>query len=206
MSNNWLMPLRFPIVLVLSLVCLPTPAWADFETGMDAYQRGNYVTALSEWRPLAEQGDPSAQFYLGLLYDKGDGVPQDYTMARKWYEKAAAQGYAMAQTKLGVLYANGRGVLLNYTKAREWFEKAAAQGDAEAQFSLGLLYYYGLGVPQDDVRAYMWWSLAAAHSANNAQKFAVDNRDEVAGRMAPAQIAEAQRLAQQCEAQGLKGC
>ena len=194
------------IVLILSFVCLPTAAWADFETGMDAYQRGNYVIALSEWRPLAEQGDPSAQFYLGLLYDKGDGVPQDYTKARQWYKKAAAQGYAMAQSNLGVLYANGRGVLLDYTKAREWFEKAAAQGDAEAQFSLGLLYYYGLGVPQDDVRAYMWWSLAAAHSASNTQKLGVDNRDEVAGRMTPAQIAEAQQLAQQCQSQQFKGC
>ena len=84
------MSLRFPTVLVLSFVCLPTPAWADFETGMDAYQRGNYATALGEWRPLAEQGDAQAQLHLGLLYATGDGVPQDYAKARQWYEKAAA--------------------------------------------------------------------------------------------------------------------
>jgi TPR repeat protein len=67
------MPLRFPIVLVLSFVCLPTPSWANFETGMDGYQRGHYATALREWRPLTEQGDASAQCYLGVLYEKGRG-------------------------------------------------------------------------------------------------------------------------------------
>ena len=120
------MSLRFPIVLVLSFVCLPTPAWADFETGMDGYQRGNYATALSEWRPLAEQGDPSAQFYLGLLYEKGAGVPQDYTAARKWYEKAAVRGYAMAQINLGVLYRSGHGVPQDDMRAYMWFSLAAA--------------------------------------------------------------------------------
>ncbi len=161
MSNNRPMSPRFPIVLVLSFICLPTPAWADFETGMGGYQRGNYATVLSEWRPLAEQGDPSAQFYLGLLHEKGDGVPQDYTKARKWYEKAAAQGYAMAQINLGMLYKSGN------------------------------------GVPQDDVRAYMWFSLAAAHSTGNLQKPAADSRNNVARRMTPAQLVEAQKLARE---------
>src|SRR5512141_852563 len=60
------MSLRFPIVLVLSLVCLVVPAWADFEAGMDANTRGDYATALREWRPLAEQGDALAQYNLGV--------------------------------------------------------------------------------------------------------------------------------------------
>ena len=140
------------IVLMLS-VCLPTPAWADFETGMDAYQRGNYVTALSEWRPLAEQGDPSAQFYLGMLYEKGAGVPQDYITARKWYEKAADQGYLMAQYNLGVLYDKGDSLPQDYTKARQWYEKAAAQGYAMAQTNLGMLYANGRGVLLDYTKA-----------------------------------------------------
>ncbi len=61
--------LRFPIALVLSIVCLATPAWADFQAGMDAYNLGDYTTAMQEWRPLAEQGDADAQYNLGLLYD-----------------------------------------------------------------------------------------------------------------------------------------
>ena len=197
---------RFTIALVLSLVCLHTPAWADFETGMDGYQRGNYATALSEWRPLAEQGDPSAQFYLGLLYEKGAGVPQDYTAARKWYEKAAAQGYVMAQTSLGVLYEKGAGVPQDYTVARKWYEKAAVRGYAMAQTNLGVLYRSGHGVPQDDMRAYMWFSLAAAHLTGNLQKPAADSRDKITSLLTPAQIAEAQQLVRRCQAQQFKGC
>jgi TPR repeat protein len=180
--------------------------WADFETGMDAYQRGNYATALSEWRPLAEEGDAQAQLHLGVLYANGDGVPQNYANAHQWYEQAAAQGYAMAQYNLGLLYDNGDGVPQDYAKARQWYEQAAARGYPMAQTNLGVLYRSGHGVPQNDVRAYMWFSLAAARSTGNLQKPAADTRDDMALRMTPTQIAEAQRLAQQCQAQQFKGC
>ena len=90
--------------------------------------------------------------------------------------------------------------------ARQWYEKAAAQGYAEAQVNLGVLHANGDGVPQDYVRAYMWYNLAAAHSPGTAQKLAADSRDEVAGRMTPAQVADAQKLAIRCQAQQFKGC
>ena len=120
--------------------------------------------------------------------------------------KQAAQGNAWAQHNLGVLYDNGRGVLQDYVKARGWYEKAAAQGNAWAQHNLGALYDNGRGVPQDYVKAYMWLDLAAAQLTSNGKKLAVDNRDDAARRMTPAQIAEAQRLSQQCQAQHFKGC
>jgi TPR repeat protein len=82
----------------------------DFEKGLKAYQSGDYQTALHEWRPLAEQGDAKAQNNLGVMYEKGLGVPQDYAEAVKWYRKAAEQGDARAQNNLGVMYAAGRGV------------------------------------------------------------------------------------------------
>jgi hypothetical protein len=69
------MLLRFPITLVLSFVCLVIPAWADFEAGVDAYNRGDYATALREWRSLAERGNASAQFNLGALYSKEPRPP-----------------------------------------------------------------------------------------------------------------------------------
>jgi hypothetical protein len=87
-------------------------------------------------------------------------------------------------------------------------KRKAEQGNAEAQFKLGVLYVEGDGVPQDDVRAYiayMWSSLAAA-STGDQQKSAANNRDKVARRMTPAQITEAQRLAQQCQVRQFKGC
>ena len=85
MSNDRLIVLRIPITLILSMVCFVLPAWADYQAGMDAYNRGDFATALREWRPLAEQGDAKAQFSFGLLYENGDGVPRDYTKARQWY-------------------------------------------------------------------------------------------------------------------------
>jgi len=82
----------------------------------------------------------------------------------------------------------------------------AVQGNAKAQSAIGFLYYDGNGVPQDFVRAVMWWSLAAAHPTDKVQNDAAYNRDEVARRMTPAQIAEVQQLVQQCQAQQFKGC
>jgi S1-C subfamily serine protease len=76
----------------------------------------------------AEQGHNIAQYNLGLIYDRGDGVPQDYKEAVKWYRLAAAQGYADAQFNLGVMYAKGEGVAENYVQAYKWFNLAAAQG------------------------------------------------------------------------------
>jgi hypothetical protein len=126
------MPLRFPIALALSLVCLVVPAWADYQAGMDAYNRGDYATALREWRPLAERGDPSAQFRLGSLYENGDGVPRDFATARQWYEKAAAQGDAKAQFYLGIQSAYGEDGPMDLVQAHMWYSLAAGNGNAHA--------------------------------------------------------------------------
>jgi len=82
---------RFIATAFLCLL-LATPAWADFDEGWAAYQRGDYATALREYRPLAEQGGATAQYNLGLMYANGQGVPQDYVQAHKWLNLAATQG------------------------------------------------------------------------------------------------------------------
>ena len=187
------MSLRFTITLVLSIVCLAMPVWADFQAGMDALNRGDYATALHEWRPLAEQGDALAQFNLGVLYRKGRGAPQDDVQARQWFEKAAAQGQAKAQFNLGTLYFNGEGVAKDYQQAFRWFRLAADQGEALAQTKIAIMYDEGQGVPQDIVQAYKWYSLAAT----NGDKPAPQLRDALANQMTPAQIAEAQKLARE---------
>ena len=125
---NRFMSLRFPFALVLSIVCFVTPAWADFKAGMEAYNRGDFATALREWRPLAEQGDASAQFSVGLSYENGDGVPRDYAIARQWYEKSAAQGDAKAQLYLGLQSAFGQGGPVDLVQAHMWYSLAAGNG------------------------------------------------------------------------------
>ena len=98
------------ISAVVVLIRLAAPAWAGFDEGTAAYNRGDYATALREWRPLAEQGDANAQYNLGLMTYHGRGVPQDDAQAVRWYRKAAEQGDARAQFNLGSMFAYGRGV------------------------------------------------------------------------------------------------
>ena len=146
------MLLAVGILLITSL-----PVEADFDAGLAAYKRGDYATALRELRPLAEQGDASAQRYVGYMYDNGQGVPQNDAEAVKWYRKAAEQGNAHAQHNLGYMYSHGKGVPQDYAEAAKWFRKAAEQGNATAHDKLEAMYAFGRGVPQNDVEAVKWF-------------------------------------------------
>ena len=109
------------------------------------------------------------------------------------YRVAADQGNAEAQSSLGAMYTQGKGVPQDYSEAMKWMRLAADQGIAPAQFNLGIMYAKGQGVPQDYVLAHMWFNLSAAQGDETAVK----NRDIVAGKMTPEQLAEAQRLARE---------
>ena len=165
----------------------------DFQKGLEAYERGDYATALREFKALAEQGDASAQFNLGVMYKKGRGVTQDYAQAVKWYRLAAEQRDAVAQTILGFMYEKGQGVTQDYAQAVKWYRLAAEQGYAAAQNSLGLSYTTGKGVTRDYVQAHMWFNLATVQGHKNSAK----GRDLVEKRMTTADISKAQRMARQ---------
>ena len=193
MSNERPVFFRITIVLVLSIVFLTAPAWADFKAGEKAHHRGDYATALREWQPLAKQGHAVAQYHLGLLYANGQGVPKDDAQARQWYEKAANQDHADAQVNLGSLYDYRRGVPQDFKMAVRWYLRAANQRNDLAQRRLGLLYERGDGVPKDYVQAYMWYKLGAA----NGGKSGAIMRDELAVRMTSDQLTEANKLARE---------
>jgi TPR repeat protein len=132
------------------------------------------------------------------MYRHGQGVPQDYAEAVKWYRLAAEQGNASAQSNLGVMYRLGRGVPQDNAEAVKWYRRAAEQGNAKAQSNLGVMYGLGQGVPQDYVQAHLWFNLAASRlRPGETRDKAIKNRDLVAARMTPAQVAEAQKLARQ---------
>ena len=177
------------ISALVVLIGLVAPAWAGFDEGVAAYERGDYATAFREMKPLAEQGDAVAQFNLGNMYRTGRGVPQDYAEAERWYRRAVEQGNASAQFNLGVKYYNS--LPQDYAEAAKWFRKAANQGNADAQYHLGVIYDKGYDLPQDFVQAHMWYSLAEAQGRTAAAW----GRGRVAKRMTPAQIAVAQRRA-----------
>jgi TPR repeat protein len=117
----------------------------------------------------ANQGDAREQYNLGVLYANGQGVPQDYKQAAKWYQKAAEQGIANAQYNLGYMYANGQGVPQDYKQAAKWYQKSAEQWFANAQYDLGVFYINGQGVPQDEKQAAKWYQKAAEQGFANAQ-------------------------------------
>lgn len=125
------MPSRSAFELLLPLVAIAAlPVFADFQAGVDAYQKGDYVAAAKEWRPLAEQGDAPAQFNLGLLFLDGHGVPQNPAEAANWFRRAAEQDYTEAQHNLGAMYASGQGVKRDYIQAYKWLDLCAAKGNA----------------------------------------------------------------------------
>jgi TPR repeat protein len=120
-------------------------------------------------RKQAMAGDLESQCKLGVMYANGEGAPQDYAEAVKWYRKAAEQGYAAAQYNLGFAYFKGQGVPQDYAEAVKWYRKAVEQGHAVAQYNLGFAYFEGQAVPQDYLEAAKWYRLAAGQGLADAQ-------------------------------------
>lgn len=144
------------------LIAASMAAAAPVDDGVRAFDRGDHAAAYAIWRPLAEAGNPLAQYNLGLLYANGWGVERDLRTAADWYRKAAARDQADAQYNLGLLYARGQLTILHsYKDAYLWWQRAAALGHAAARFNLGVLYAYGRGVGRDTVLAIDLWRQAA---------------------------------------------
>ena len=197
---NKLHSLVLAITLLLGSVSVATAQ--NFQKGFDAYNAGDYQTALREWRPLAEQGDAAAQYNLALMYTNGQGVPQDYAEAVKWYRLSAEQGDADAQNNLALMYYNGQGVPQDYSEAAKWYRLSAEQGDADAQNNLGVAYEIGDGVLQSNVMAHMWYNIASA----NGDPKSGEKRDRLAGQMTSADISKAQEMARECMSSNYQNC
>lgn len=103
-------------------------AWADFDAGMYAYSTGNYDDAAREFMASAQRGETQGEYYMGLLYEEGQGVPKDYGQAMNWYNKAALKGDVDAAFALGRMYSKGLGVTQNRPLAYAWYGRAAQGG------------------------------------------------------------------------------
>ena len=100
-----------------------------FEQGLKAYKNKYYKKALEILQPLAEQGNDAAQYILGLIYQNGQGVLQDYKEAVYWFRLSAAQEHRNAQYQLGKMYQDGQGVDQDYALAHMWFKLCGSNGD-----------------------------------------------------------------------------
>ncbi|MGC1497776.1 MAG: tetratricopeptide repeat protein [Sulfitobacter sp.] len=109
--------------------------------------------AVELYTQAAEAGHAGASVSLGVLYQDGKGVIQDFARARALYEGPANAGHARALNNLGLLYVRGNGVPQDYARAAEYFAKASEQGLPIAMTNLGVLYENGFGVPLDEAKA-----------------------------------------------------
>ena len=195
--------LLITVMTLVSLILMSGSAYsADFWKGQEAYDKGDFKTALAEWKPLAEGGYALAQFALGQMYYNGQGVLQHYKEAVRWYKLAAEQGGAEAQFNVGLMYYTGLKIAQDYKEAAKWFRLAAEQGYAKAQYSLGLMYATGQDVLKDLVYAHMWFNIAST----NGYKEGAKNRVRFEKDMTLSQIAKAQELAKQCMKKKYKDC
>lgn len=120
--------LRAAGTLVLAAAVAPPAAARDaFAEAVALYSRKDYVAAARIIVPLAVAGDPRAQGMLGMMYEYGQGVPQDFALAVEWYTCAANQGEATAQYLLGLMYDLGRGVRIDVVQAQKWLILAASR-------------------------------------------------------------------------------
>lgn len=144
-------------------------AGAQYSRGLDSWRIDDYAEALKWFRLAAEQGHADAQFFLGYMYDHGQGVPENDAEAVNWYRLAAEQGIPEAQFNLGLMYEKGQGVQQSSTLALKWFRQAADGNDVDAQVIVGRMYRRGDGVTQDYAEAVKWFRLAAEQGDAVAQ-------------------------------------
>lgn len=191
-------PFRRPVLIwlmaVITMMFIPSSQAEDLEQANEAFDRGEYVTALELYEALAEQGEPQAQYQLGLMYEQGLGTDVDGQVASSWYQKAAQQQSPPAVSALAALHLSGTGVIQNFKESLRLYRQAAEQGYAPAQYHLGIAYADGTGTFRDPVRAHMWFNIAAA----NGYAEAGASRQRLASSMGQSEITLAQARAQQC--------
>jgi TPR repeat protein len=147
----------------------PPASPADLKRAMDAIAAGDYASAIVIFKPMAEAGDPLAQFSMGQLSESGTGLPKNVREAARWYKLAAEAGQTDAMTNLGFLYEQGRGVPQDYKEALRLYTAAADAGNPIAQTNLGNSYFEGRIVKQDYAEAAKWYRKAGAQHDAQAQ-------------------------------------
>ena len=154
-----------PLLWIALIFAAPAQS-QSVKAGIEAWQRADYSSAVSIWRPLAEAGDPDAMFNLGQAYRLGRGVQTNLAAAQTWLDRAARKGHLDAQTTLGLLlFDNG-----NSIAGLRWLKSAAERGEPRALLIYGTALFNGDNVERDPVLAYAYVSRAAAQGLAPAKQ------------------------------------
>lgn len=135
--------------------------WAGVEQGLAAIRANDFSTAIAVFRPLAVDGNPDAQFQLGMMYQRGQGVQADLAEAMRLFHLAAAQNQVDSLVILGLRYITGRDVQANIAKGIEYLERASRRGSTRAMWVLGSVYMGNLGLSKNMAVATYWFQKAA---------------------------------------------
>ena len=149
---------RLATIIPLSLTMY---AHADLQTGIAAYNSGDYETARRELQAAADAKDPMGRHLMASLYYQGHGVDKDLSRAVALFAAAAEKGYRPSQANLGLMYQKGDGVERDMDKSIAYFAAASKQGDLQSAFLLGQIYRKGDGVQADQAKAAAYYREAA---------------------------------------------
>jgi uncharacterized protein len=147
---------------------------ADEQLGIGTlgYNSENYQLALLWYWLAARQGHAEAQFLLGLLYEEGEIIGQDYAKAVRYFKRSAEQGFVLGQNNYAWMLIRGDGVERNFEAGFKWYRLAAEQGFYKAQFVVGLAYFFGdwsSVAKQNFQEAVHWLRLSADQGDPDAQ-------------------------------------
>ncbi len=142
--------------LSFQLGAVPADPTQINQQGWEAHDRGDFAQAFQLWLPLAQHGNVTAQINIGVMYDYGKGVPQNFSNAEKWYRAAALQNHVIAQYNYGVFLSEGKVAAEDDETAQQWLLKAATQGYADAQYKLGIMYAQSAAVQEQKATAAEW--------------------------------------------------
>jgi TPR repeat protein len=160
-NETFVRPLRHALFAATLGITLETAYAGQLEDGVSAWGQGEFASAMSLLEPLADEGQPRAQFLVGLMFTTGDGVDRDIPAGVAWFRKSAEQGNVDSMYSLGQEYS-----LKELVDGRELF-------------------------PEDYAEAYFWFSLAAegyAASGREKQAGAREMRDMMERRLSPAEV------------------
>ena len=143
-----------------------------YNLGVEAYERKDYGLAVTYYQKsiLINENHKKALNNLGVCYENGFGVTQNYAKAEELYRKSANLGHVTAQNNLGDLYYFGKGVSQDFSEAKKWYLKAAEQGNAYGQYNVGWLFEHGHGVSQGIETALSYYQMAANQGHEDAKK------------------------------------
>jgi TPR repeat protein len=139
------------------------------DAAYEAFDQGQYLTALELGVKAAERGEPAAHTLVGRIYADGLGTSKNLPLAARWYARGAELGDPEAMFAYGLMLAEGEGVEKDRVEAARFLEAAAAKRHALANYNLALLFLKGDGKPENPYRAFMHMRYAAEQGVTTAQ-------------------------------------